>query len=191
MISESKVNTSDKVSKFAQARAGMKMLARATPDSLSQAFLEECCAVLCERSTFFRLKQWIHLQVTERSSPQKQGSCWRKKKEGGAGRGIKRLGMNLEIQCGNKEIHSHLRSILVIMQRLLSYEALMNSLAKWNVNIKAWVGVKINATVLLSTTFSPSCPFAPIICISAGRSGVLSFSLRVSLSLSFFLERWV
>lgn len=49
---------------------------------------------------------------------------------GGAGKGIKRLVWKVS-GCGeNQEIHFPLGSILVIKQRLLSYEALMNSLAK-------------------------------------------------------------
>lgn len=88
MISESKVNKSDKVS---PRREGMKMLACAAPRSLSWAFLQARCTVLVNVAAFVASNSEFIYRL-RRSSQKKQARGvvgWRKKKEGGAGRGIK------------------------------------------------------------------------------------------------------
>lgn len=181
MISESKVNKSDKVS---PRREGMKMLACAAPRALSWAFLQARCTVLVNVAAFVASNSEFIYRL-RRSSQKKQARGvvgWRKKKEGGAGRGIKWIWKFSA--CGeNKEIHFPLRSILVITQRLLSYGALMNSLAKWNVNIEAWVGVKINANCLTFHNFLPISSICPnYVYFSRTHRHALSPSLSVALS---------
>lgn len=131
--------------------------AGAAPRPFSRALPQAQCAVLGSVAAIVTSNSEFIYRL-QHAAPSRNGPG----ELPGDGKRIKRLGTNLESQWReNKELYFPLGSILVIKQRLLSYEALMDSLAKWNVNIEAWEGVKINANCLTFHIFFPILPICP------------------------------